>query len=334
MNHILKPTDCIDVDSNSLSQTLVELETLNEPRKTVQTSELIEFSQWWTGNHQNTLHYIGGAYQAHHPITMKFVVPASVYLHVRISGESSCWLEGSPKHATATPEVQIWSVPSPNVKIVQQPPNRSTRFLMYFLPPDMLQNLNGLGRSAQDESDGPTLYTLPVTPAVRIALEAAFQANVTESHRHLYRSAKTTEALALLLDQLNHAPASVWKNCSLLRASDYEKIRVAEMMLRNRPDTHWTMKDLSREVSLNVNKLQAGFQKMFGVTVFNYLSEVRLETGLMHLRSTDLSIAQISYRSGFSSPSHFTHLFRKRYGETPSTYRRRIENEDYAYKSF
>ncbi|MBP3272019.1 MAG: helix-turn-helix transcriptional regulator, partial [Ruminococcus sp.] len=40
-----------------------------------------------------------------------------------------------------------------------------------------------------------------------------------------------------------------------------------------------------------------------------------------YLCSENCGIAEISWKLGFSSPSHFTRVFRKYYGCTPSAYR-------------
>lgn len=318
-----------EVDCNSLRDFLVQPETVGEKGCSTVRSVPLEFEQLWSGSFDDRINFVGGVYTANDPVIMKYAVPASIYLHVRLSGKSRCLIEGGPEHATAAPEVQIWSVPMANTKIVNQPPNCLTRFVMYFLAPDSFKNLHDLlgTREGSAEDEAPSLITVPVPPSVRAALESAFSADVSQGQRDLYRQSKTTEALALLLDSINDLPTSIWDSMPVLRATDIEKIRIAAMHLRNRPDEAWSIPSLSREVCLNANKLQAGFRQVFGSTVFKYLLNVRMETGLMHLRTTDLGIAQIGYRAGFSSPSHFTHLFRERYGETPSSYRRRVLEE-------
>ncbi|MFK7932757.1 MAG: ATP-binding protein, partial [Saprospiraceae bacterium] len=49
-----------------------------------------------------------------------------------------------------------------------------------------------------------------------------------------------------------------------------------------------------------------------------YIKSVRLEKALEFLKEKKLNISEITYQTGFSSPSHFTRVFKKAYGKTPS----------------
>ncbi|MFO1499582.1 MAG: helix-turn-helix domain-containing protein [Verrucomicrobiota bacterium] len=74
------------------------------------------------------------------------------------------------------------------------------------------------------------------------------------------------------------------------------------------------------------NMSQAVFMKLFkqvaGMTFVAYLTRVRLTQALPLLRETDLSIAEISGRVGFSEQSYFDRRFKKQYGCTPLGYRK------------
>ncbi len=71
---------------------------------------------------------------------------------------------------------------------------------------------------------------------------------------------------------------------------------------------------------------RAHFLRMFrtatGTTPHRYLLELRLEYARRRLKSTSASLTDIALDSGFSSHSHFTSLFREKFGMTPSFYRR------------
>ncbi|HEX2317006.1 MAG TPA: AraC family transcriptional regulator [Thermomonospora sp.] len=64
------------------------------------------------------------------------------------------------------------------------------------------------------------------------------------------------------------------------------------------------------------------FKAATGLTPHRYVTERRLERAARLLRSdADLPIADIAHRVGFSSQSHLTTAFRRRYGTTPHAYR-------------
>ena len=66
------------------------------------------------------------------------------------------------------------------------------------------------------------------------------------------------------------------------------------------------------------------FKQSMGMTPTNYIAERRIEGATKLLQETDLPIAEIALRSGFSSQSHFTTSFRRVAGATPRAFRATI----------
>jgi AraC family transcriptional regulator len=66
------------------------------------------------------------------------------------------------------------------------------------------------------------------------------------------------------------------------------------------------------------------FKQSMGMTPTNYIAERRIEGAKKMLQETELPIAEIALRSGFSSQSHFTTSFRKVAGATPRAFRATI----------
>lgn len=65
------------------------------------------------------------------------------------------------------------------------------------------------------------------------------------------------------------------------------------------------------------------FKKTFGVNYVEYLNKVRLSHAREYLKNTDLSIAEIGEKTGFSNSSTFTTTFKKYCGVSPSEYRKK-----------
>jgi len=88
--------------------------------------------------------------------------------------------------------------------------------------------------------------------------------------------------------------------------------------------------DLSEDLPLKVLAHAAGlseyyFLRMFkqstGYTPHQYVINQRVERAKELLQKTDMSITEIAYLLGFSTPAHFTHHFRRKTGVTPSAIR-------------
>ncbi|MEQ9463305.1 MAG: helix-turn-helix transcriptional regulator [Haliea sp.] len=74
-------------------------------------------------------------------------------------------------------------------------------------------------------------------------------------------------------------------------------------------------------MGINTTKIKLGFRELFGKTVQAFIIQLRMETGLMLIENTDLSISEIGYRVGYSFPASFTQAIRKHYGKTPQALR-------------
>lgn len=99
---------------------------------------------------------------------------------------------------------------------------------------------------------------------------------------------------------------------------------LVEMM--NYIGDHYQEYDITTESLANMANLTPGyFGKLFaesiGKTVNEYILELRLSRAQEFLRSTDLTINEISSKVGFSNSTYFTTLFKKSFGLTPNQYR-------------
>jgi AraC-like DNA-binding protein len=85
--------------------------------------------------------------------------------------------------------------------------------------------------------------------------------------------------------------------------------------------------DLKRLASM-VNMVEGSLCRFFkmntGLTVFEYLNQIKIEFACKLLMDNDLSVMEVCLDSGFNNLSHFNKQFRKTTGVTPSEYRKRF----------
>ncbi len=68
--------------------------------------------------------------------------------------------------------------------------------------------------------------------------------------------------------------------------------------------------------------LKRRFRAATGVSLIEYLQNLRIEHGKQLLETTDLPVEEVSAEAGYADPSFFRRLFRRRVGLTPGAYRR------------
>ena len=79
--------------------------------------------------------------------------------------------------------------------------------------------------------------------------------------------------------------------------------------------------ELYKSSGYSQSVLSINFKKYLGITLVQYINKRKIEYACNLLRRSNLSILNIAMDLGFSSVSHFNHLFKKEIGLTPSQYR-------------
>lgn len=87
--------------------------------------------------------------------------------------------------------------------------------------------------------------------------------------------------------------------------------------------SHITMKMLSERFHCSVSTLSHRFRKSCGVSISEYINELRLNEAEWLLGSSELSLAEISETLGFGSPNYFSSVFTSRFGISPKNYRQK-----------
>lgn len=82
--------------------------------------------------------------------------------------------------------------------------------------------------------------------------------------------------------------------------------------------------ELSRKFSYHPNHINRLVKAAVGINLKGYVISYRIKIAKSLLASTDQSIADVAWESGFSSPSYFSEQFLKAEGITPREYRKII----------
>jgi AraC-like DNA-binding protein len=84
---------------------------------------------------------------------------------------------------------------------------------------------------------------------------------------------------------------------------------------------HISQESLAVEVNLSVPKLQSGLKQLTGHTLYAYHEQVKIKAAKCLLESSDLPLKAIAAKVGFKTHSHFSEVFKRITGVTPSAYR-------------
>jgi signal transduction histidine kinase/AraC-like DNA-binding protein/CheY-like chemotaxis protein len=83
----------------------------------------------------------------------------------------------------------------------------------------------------------------------------------------------------------------------------------------------YTVEDLAKDLHISRVQLYRKVKAIFGISVSDHISNIRLEKSKELLLNTNQNISEIAYSVGFSSPNYFSTSFKNKYGITPKEYR-------------
>ena len=89
-----------------------------------------------------------------------------------------------------------------------------------------------------------------------------------------------------------------------------------------------TIDKLAGENGVSATQLQKVFKAVYGVPIYTYLREYRMEQAAVDLIKTSKKVTEIAMDAGFSNPGKFSEAFKRRYGETPTNYRMSSRNKN------
>jgi len=195
--------------------------------------------------------------------------------------------------------------------------------------PSFLAELSGDRAASSRAADGIFFdqALAPISPAQFMA------------QRHLYETlTKQVDISDLAFDEyLARLVQSVISNAdSYWQAEKKPKSRARSVCESHRRDVveavkerlakeYWTnhsLTDLARGAHCSISKLVRIFRRETGVSLHAYQQHVRVRTSLQLLKESSCDLGETAVQLGFANHSHFTTVFRRHFGITPSEYQR------------
>ncbi|PJJ83063.1 chromate resistance protein ChrB domain-containing protein [Mucilaginibacter auburnensis] len=104
-----------------------------------------------------------------------------------------------------------------------------------------------------------------------------------------------------------------------------EWARTLKEMIQDQLDTTMTLslQQASEELEINPAYLSREFSKYFDNLSFgDFMRNLRIDKAKQLIETTDHTLTEIAYLTGFSDQSHFNRIFKKHVGQSPSVYKK------------
>lgn len=161
--------------------------------------------------------------------------------------------------------------------------------------------------------EGPKFF---MTPEMQFIVDQVFHNKFEGKAKMMFFRSQITSLLAHFFGQLSIMTTET------IPLDERDKLLQAKEILTTNLETPPSLSELSKQIGLNTFKLKKNFKELFGVPVFKYLQNERLNKANELIRSDNISIQEAAWHVGYDSLSSFSNAFSKKFGFRPSEIKR------------
>jgi len=160
---------------------------------------------------------------------------------------------------------------------------------------------------------------IPLSPTLEALLRAGLDVDVSISRGVLALEAIAVAALSLLCAEAQSGRERLGPmHPSVVRACHFIEKNLSRQM---------ELSSISHAAGLSLNHFSRLFDRQLGYTPIEYVWHLRIQKAASMLRSTGLSVGEISTQTGFQNPFHFSRRFKAAFGSSPRAYRTHTWNK-------
>ncbi len=252
---------------------------------------------------------------------------SQIELNFVLTGQMTYWFDGRELTVDEGRLCLFWGM------IPHQVTDRreGTRFVCLYVPMSVFLGLANLSRFRDAVFRGAMIEALEIRSWDRDIFQRwreellAGDENLTE----IVRNELTARVLRIERDgwrDLREEGSAI----ASFSANDSERVEHIERMLRFIAEhalDNISADDVGTAVGLHPNYAMSIFRRAVGHTINQAIVRHRLDTAQSLLISTDLSITDVAFESGFGSVSRFYEAFSQRFVEKPTAFRRRMRSK-------
>lgn len=101
-----------------------------------------------------------------------------------------------------------------------------------------------------------------------------------------------------------------------------EKVKAIEAFMTAAPDHRYTIDELANKFNISVSALKQCFKGIYGMAIYTYMRNYRMDLAASLLTKTDQSVTEIAGKVGYTNSSKFSEAFKSVKGKTPLEYRK------------
>ncbi len=97
--------------------------------------------------------------------------------------------------------------------------------------------------------------------------------------------------------------------------------KIDALVLKNLDNSSFTVEELAEELNISRVQLYRKIKALLNINISDYINNIRLEKAKELLKNSSLTISEVAYSCGFSSPNYFSTSFKHKYTISPKEFR-------------
>lgn len=168
------------------------------------------------------------------------------------------------------------------------------------------------------QNSKPILTKTQTKPTITMILHQILSQPVDAHLKGLYTKAKVYEILSLYF---TNGTEKTGESCPFVaNEKTLRAIKEAKDLMIEQMASPPTLLELSKAIGLNLQKLKVAFKNYYGMPIYAFLLDYKMNYAKKMLVENKDNVAEISAQLGYSKSSHFIVAFKKKFGITPKQY--------------
>lgn len=248
--------------------------------------------------------------------------------HIKLSGSLSLELSRSAPLQVDGPSLLIWNQPEGYDSSVSKDQGAYDKSLSLYCNPSFLLSDIIFDQSKipsqlvilTDSADqGINYCKVPLSLEIVEAAEKLFEVPHDDPFSLIYVESKVLELFYLIITSLDSLSSQADESYS---TDELQRFHQAQQILLENYCPPATISQIARQIGIGESKLRQGFKSVFGMTIFEYGTQCRMQHALKLLQETDKQLGYISESLGYEHQTTFTAAFKRYFGFLPKDVRK------------
>jgi YesN/AraC family two-component response regulator len=142
------------------------------------------------------------------------------------------------------------------------------------------------------------------------------------------RIGRLVEVRKAMQERYKIGAQEIAEQATVFKKEDVFITQLREQILTNMDRLDLNGDFLGKSLGMSRVHLHRKLKALTDQSISQYVKDLRLEKALHLIKEGELNFSEITYEVGFSSVSHFSKVFKKQYGRTPSEMKQAVRNNE------